>query len=66
MEDVTVSVTSMTQKCSEALAALIQKEGLLQVHQVLPTSLVVAAQDMLHQRLFLQGSFKMRVNVSKL
>ena len=53
MEDVAVSITAMIQKGSEGLAALIQQEGLLQVHQVLPTRLVVTTQHMLHQRLFL-------------
>lgn len=55
MEDVAVSITSVAQKGSEGLAALIQEEGLLKVHQVLPTCLIVAAQHMLHQRLFLKG-----------
>lgn len=56
MKDVAVSITAMIQKCSEGLAALIQQESLLKVHQVLPTCLIVTTQHMLHQRLFLKDT----------
>ena len=56
MEDVAVSITAMIQKRSEGLAALIQQERLLKVHQVLPTRLVVTTQNMLHQRLLLKDT----------
>ena len=48
MEDVAVAIAAVAQQGAEGLAALVQEEGLLQVHQVLPARLVVAAQDVLH------------------
>lgn len=56
VEDVSISITAVVQDGTQSLAALIQQEGLLQVYQVLTTGLVVTAQNMLHQCLFLEDT----------